>query len=238
MENGINKISAYGDSILKGAVTGTGSGHLFDIIEDSSLVLASKSMGFELNNNSVFGSVVSKTQRRLNRDLEKGIECDLAIIESGGNDCDYDWAFVSGTDPKDFGTLAPRTTLAEFIRMIDEMVKSVRAARITPLIMTMPPLVGDWWFDHICEGHDKENILKFVEGSPYRLYQNHELYANALFEYALKNGVQVIDMRQAMLAAPNYRNLMCKDGIHPNEEGYKYMAKIWEEKLPDVKKEF
>ena len=115
MENGINKISAYGDSILKGAVTGTGSGHLFDIIEDSSLVLASKSMGFELNNNSVFGSVVSKTQRRLNRDLEKGIECDLAIIESGGNDCDYDWAFVSGTDPKDFGTLAPRTTLAEFI---------------------------------------------------------------------------------------------------------------------------
>ena len=40
MKNGINKISAYGDSILKGAVTGTDSGHLFDIIEDSSLVLA------------------------------------------------------------------------------------------------------------------------------------------------------------------------------------------------------
>ena len=95
MKNGINKISAYGDSILKGAVTGTDSGHLFDIIEDSSLVLASKALGFELNNQSVFGSIVSKTQRRLNRDIEKGIFSDLAIIESGGNDCDYDWTQVS-----------------------------------------------------------------------------------------------------------------------------------------------
>lgn len=29
MENGINRISVYGDSILKGAVTGTDSGHPF-----------------------------------------------------------------------------------------------------------------------------------------------------------------------------------------------------------------
>ena len=95
MKNGINKISAYGYSILKGAVTGTDSGHLFDIIEDSSLVLASKALGFDLNNQSVFGSIVSKTQRRLNRDIEKGIFSDLAIIESGGNDCDNDWTQVS-----------------------------------------------------------------------------------------------------------------------------------------------
>ena len=45
MTNNINKISAYGDSILKGAVTGTESGHLFDIIEDSSLVLAARTLG-------------------------------------------------------------------------------------------------------------------------------------------------------------------------------------------------
>lgn len=238
MENGINKISAYGDSILKGAVTGTGSGHLFDIIENSSLVLASKAMGFELNNNSVFGSVVSKTLRRLNRDLEKGIECDLAIIESGGNDCDYDWAVVSDTAPENFSEIKPRTCLDEFINMIDQMVQTVRAHKITPLIMTMPPLVGDWWFDHIIEGHNKENILKFVDNSPYKLYQQHELYSICLFEYALKNNVQIIDMRKAMLSAFNYRNFMCKDGIHPNEEGYKYMAEIWEKELPLIKKEF
>ena len=45
-------------------------------------------------------------------------------------------------------------------------------------------------------------------------------------------------MRKAMLESDNYRELMCKDGIHPNEEGYKYMAKIWEKELPSIHKEF
>ena len=135
MKNGINKISAYGDSILKGAVTGTDSGHLFDIIEDSSLVLASKALGFELNNQSVFGSIVSKTQRRLNRDIEKGIFSDLAIIESGGNDCDYDWTQVSSSpDEKHL----PRTTLEDFIQKISEMVDVCRKNKITPLTKTRP----------------------------------------------------------------------------------------------------
>lgn len=94
MNNGINKISVYGDSILKGAVTGTGSGHLFDIIEESSLVIACRNLNLELNNQSVFGSIVTKTQRRLKKDVEKGVVGDLAIIESGGNDCDYDWELL------------------------------------------------------------------------------------------------------------------------------------------------
>ena len=88
MENGINKISVYGDSILKGAVTGTGSGNMFDIIAENSLSLASKKLGFELNNQSVFGNIITKAQRKLNKEIEKGTAGDAAIIESGGNDCD------------------------------------------------------------------------------------------------------------------------------------------------------
>ena len=91
MENNIQKISVYGDSILKGAVTGTGSGHLFDIIDENSLAIASRTLGFELNNQSVFGSIITKSQRRLAKDIEKGVVGDIAVIESGGNDCDYDW---------------------------------------------------------------------------------------------------------------------------------------------------
>ena len=57
MKNNINSIAVFGDSILKGAVTGTDSGHLFDIIEDNSLSLAQKELGFELNNQSVLLSL-------------------------------------------------------------------------------------------------------------------------------------------------------------------------------------
>ena len=235
MKNGINKISAYGDSILKGAVTGTDSGHLFDIIEDSSLVLASKALGFELNNQSVFGSIVSKTQRRLNRDIEKGIFSDLAIIESGGNDCDYDWTQVSSfPDEKHL----PRTTLEDFIQKISEMVDVCRKNKITPLIMTMPPLVRDRWYNHILHGQDENAVLKILNDNPDRLYQNHELYNISLVEYAFKNSVQIVDMRKEMLLSENYRNLMCLDGIHPNEKGYKFMSEIWIRELPEVHKEF
>ena len=235
MKNGINKISAYGDSILKGAVTGTDSGHLFDIIEDSSLVLASKALGFDLNNQSVFGSIVSKTQRRLNRDIEKGIFSDLAIIESGGNDCDYDWTHVSSSpDEKHL----PRTTLEDFIQKISEMVDVCRKNKITPLIMTMPPLVRDRWYNHILHGQDENAVLKILNDNPDRLYQNHELYNISLVEYAFKNSVQIVDMRKEMLLSENYRNLMCLDGIHPNEKGYKFMSEIWIRELPEVHKEF
>ena len=235
MKNGINKISASGDSILKGAVTGTDSGHLFDIIEDSSLVLASKALGFDLNNQSVFGSIVSKTQRRLNRDIEKGIFSDLAIIESGGNDCDYDWTQVSSfPDEKHL----PRTTLEDFIQKISEMVDVCRKNKITPLIMTMPPLVRDRWYNHILHGQDENAVLKILNDNPDRLYQNHELYNISLVEYAFKNSVQIVDMRKEMLLSENYRNLMCLDGIHPNEKGYKFMSEIWIRELPEVQKEF
>ena len=53
-----------------------------------------------------------------------------------------------------------------------------------------------------------------------------------------KNNVQFVDMRLAMLEAENYRNLMCRDGIHPNKDGYAYMSGIWEKELPKIKKEF
>lgn len=257
MKNGINSIAVFGDSILKGAVTGTGTGHLFDIIENDSLSLAQKVLGFEMNNLSVFGNILSKGQRKLNKMMERGEHFDLAIIESGGNDCDYDWAPVS-ENPKgrrieaaeiddssaggnSLGELVPhkpRIELGDFIRMLGEMVLLLRQNKITPLLMTMPPLVPDWWFEHICNGNNKENILEFLDGNPHKLYENHELYNISIIEFAYENNVQFVDMRKAMLKSPNYRSLMCRDGIHPNEKGYEYMSKIWIEALPEIKKEF
>lgn len=235
MDNNINRISVYGDSILKGAVTGTESGRMFEILEENSLSIASKKLGFELNNQSVFGSFMSKTIRRFNKDLEKGVIGDLAIIESGGNDCDYDWATVSDApdEPHD-----PRTKLDDFISMINEIVTKCRENKITPLIMTMPALVPERWFEHIVQGHNRENILKFLNGQPTVLYQNHERYNIALLKYCYEKNVQFVDMRMKLFSTPNYRDLMCQDGIHPNQQGYNFMATVWEKELPEVRKEF
>ncbi len=235
MDNGIRKIAVYGDSILKGAVTGTGSGNLFDITDDDSLALASRALGFELTNRSVFGSTAAKTFRRLMHDLNSGTDAELAIIESGGNDCDYDWAPVSA-DPD--APHAMRTELAAFLRTMSAMAAECRKRRITPLVMTMPPLVTDRWFRHISRELNQAHILRFLGGDPETLYRNHARYNMHLVELCRRERIQTVDMRQAMLDAPDLPSLMCPDGIHPNEAGYRYMAAVWIRELPKVIREF
>lgn len=235
MENGINKITVIGDSILKGAITGTESGHLFDIIEENSLSIACKNLNIELNNQSVFGNIITKGQRRLNKEIEKGIIGDLAIIESGGNDCDYDWGTVCATPTEEHSQRVP---LPDFIKTLDEMITSCRSNKITPLVMTMPPLVEDRWFNHICKNYNKESVNTFLKEIPDVLYRNHEIYNLHILKYCYSKNVQFVDMRLAFLESKDYRNLMCLDGIHPNPDGYKFMASIWESELPKIKKEF
>ena len=183
----------------------------------------------------MFGSIAFKTQKRLNRDIRNGLCADLAIIESGGNDCDYDWSLVNEAPS------APhemRTPLHDFIRIMSEMIDTCRENKITPLVMTMPPLAAERWFNHISRNFDKENILRFLGGDSAKLYRNHELYNNYLTELCRTKNVQIVDMRLAMLEHPDFLSVMCMDGIHPNKDGYKYMSDIWIKQLPDIKKEF
>ena len=229
------KIIVIGDSILKGAVTGTDSGHLFDIIENSSLNLAQKVLGFEMDNQSVFGSVISKGQRKLNKMLERGETADFCIVEFCGNDSDYDWALVS-ENPNEAHQM--RTPFEDYLRMYDEMIKTLREHKITPVIMISPALCAERWFNHITNGHNKENILNFLGGDIEKPFKNQKLYDDALVEYAKKNNVQTVNMREPMLATWHFDDLMCQDGIHPNEAGYRFMSEIWIKEIPNLKKEF
>ena len=234
MGNGINSIAVFGDSILKGIVTGT-SDKRFEILNKNSLALASEKLGFTLYNYSVFGNIISKAQKTLTYNLSKGLTVDVVIIESGGNDCDHDWIAMAKNpqNPPDY-----RTPIADFMRILDEMVHTVREHKMTPILMTMPPLVADRWYKTICNGSSPEIIKEYLLGDIHNLYRKHELYSLNIMEYAWKNNVQFVDMRKALLELPDYGEYMCLDGIHPNAKGYAYMATIWERELSKAKKEF
>lgn len=229
------KIIVIGDSILKGAVTGTDSGHLFDIIEESSLNLAQKTLGFEMDNQSVFGNVISKGQRKLNKMLERGETADFCIVEFCGNDSDYDWALVSENPT---ATHQQRTMLADYLRIYEEMVNALREHKITPVIMISPALCAERWFNHITNGHNRENILSFLGGDLEKPFKNQKEYDDALVTLAAKLNVQTVNMREPMLESGHFDDLMCKDGIHPNEAGYRFMADIWIKEIPSLRSEF
>ena len=233
------KLVVFGDSILKGVITVPGSKNLFDVTPNDSLSLAQKELGFELDNRSIYGNITSKGLVKLQKFLEKGGEADFCIIEFGSNDCDYDWNFFA-TDKQQTAALdpvelKPKVPLEQYLENLTQMVNLCRTKKITPIIMGLIPYVCDSWFKTITKGHDEKAILNFLGGTAETLGKNQLVYKNALSDFVQKNNVQFFDPWGLFCNNPE---LMCFDGIHPNEQGYSYLGLGWINFLPKVKKEF
>ena len=223
------KLVVFGDSILKGVITIPGSTKLFDVTENDSLTLAQKKLGFELDNRAIYGNITSKGLIKLQKYLEKCCigeqqPADFCIIEFGSNDCDYDW-----------GTLVQKVPLEQYLENLSQMVSLCRASKITPLMMGLIPYVCGNWFKTIIKGQDEKAILDFLGGTSETLGKNQLVYKNAQADFVKKNNVQFLDPWPLFADHPD---LMCYDGIHPNEDGYKVLADAWVQFLSEVKKEF
>ena len=249
----VTSIIAWGDSILKGVVSG-GDSKRFDITEKDSLSQACAALGIELANKSVFGSWMTKMRRAQDRSLRNGASAQIGIIESGTNDSDYDWSAVSANPDAEH---LQRCPLDEFSRLMEEAVSVARQNKITPVIMIPTPLVPEWWLNNICIGNDEAAIVKFINkkylqdqkaaagdcsrdqkaAAAMRLYQNQELFSLKAAAIARALNVQIVDMRSEFLAHPNYNTLMCLDGVHPNQAGYDFMAEIWKREIQRLRVE-
>ena len=217
-------VVVFGDSILKGVITIPNSEKLFDTTENDSLSLAQKELGFELDNRSIYGNITSKGLVKLQKFYEKGGEADFCVIEFGSNDCDYDW-----------GTLVQKVPLEDYLANLAAMIKLCRDHKVTPLMMGLIPYVCDDWFKTIIKGQDEKAILDFLGGSPETLGKNQLIYKNAQADFVQKNNVQFLD---PWTIFEGHKELMCFDGIHPNEKGYELLSKAWIKFLSEVKKEF
>ena len=58
-----------------------------------------------------------------------------------------------------------------------------------------------------------------------RIYYWQEQYSKKVAEVAKENDVELIDVREAFLKEKEYSKFLCIDGIHPNKEGHKLIAK-------------
>ena len=223
------KLVVFGDSILKGVITIPDSKSLFDVTQNDSLSLAQKKLGFELDNRSIYGNITSKGLVKLQKYFEKCSSgeleaADFCVIEFGSNDCDYDW-----------GTLVQKVPLEQYLENLNQMVALCRQNKVTPLMMGLIPYVCDDWFKTIIKGHDEAAILEFLGGTAETLGKNQLIYKNAQKDFVEKNKVQFFDPWELFADHPE---LMCYDGIHPNEKGYEVLADGWVKFLSAVKAEF
>ena len=213
-------IQIWGDSVLRGVVYDEET-QRYSTIDDNSIALAAEETKLNFLNSSRFGMTAKKACDLLLSHLKKKPEGDIAIIEYGGNDCNFKWEEIAVT-PNDEHT--PNTPVEVFKGCVQTMITALKKINIRPVLMTLPPLDAGKFFDWVTKSAEAaKNVLAWL-GDVERIYRWQELYSLTILELAQENDVPVIDTRKAFLTSPNFKSLLCRDGMHPNQNGQKVIA--------------
>ncbi len=211
-------IEVWGDSVLKGVIYDENR-KKYKRLEQNTALDKIAELGLDVKNNTKFGLTAPKARNLMMNALEKGVQAEMAIIEFGGNDCDFDWAQVSEHPEREH---QPHTTLEDFRRCITDMVQSLRSHGITPVLMNLPPIHSEKYFAWISQKLNPQAILRWL-GDKELIYRHHECYSLTVMNLAKNLGCDLIDVRQPFLLKRDYYHYLCEDGIHPNEKGHELM---------------
>ena len=222
MDKKIREIEVFGDSILKGIQLNS-ENKKYVIDNNIDIDQISKKYTVEIKNFSKFGCTIEKAKKIVDRNLEKGIKCDVAIMEYGGNDCDFNWREVAGDPDKEH---FPNTPLEIFSKTYREIISKLKVKGIVPILTNLPPIDPQRFFDWFCNGLNKENVMKWL-GSINTIYRQQETYSREVEKIARETGCPLIDIRGAFLRRRKVEDLLCEDGIHPNTEGQKVITQAF-----------
>lgn len=145
---------------------------------------------------------------------------EIAVLEYGGNDCDLDWQVVSDhPECRQEG----KTPLSAFQELLTEFVRRVRARGMQPVLVDPPPLVSRRYYEWVCQNRDADAIARYL-GDIENIARWHERYARVIERTARQQGCLLADLRGLFLDQPHMEELICLDGIHPNENGQRLMG--------------
>lgn len=212
-------VCIFGDSVAKGIV--------FDAVKEKYLLLKNRFSnligardGIRIKNYSHFGCTVKQGKTSIEKHLAELSHYDAVILEYGGNDCDLSWEQVAA-NPK--STHLPKTPLTEFSETYRQLISEIKESGGTPVLMTLPPIYAPRYFSWISRNLDAQAIMNYL-GDVEFIYRWHEMYNLAVCRIALEQHLSLIDISSAFLQKENYQDLLCADGIHPNEKGHQLIA--------------
>ncbi|MCX7026122.1 MAG: SGNH/GDSL hydrolase family protein [Spirochaetes bacterium] len=213
------KVVLFGDSVARGIILGEDG--TYSPTPDSFAERAAGRLGLSLVNKARFGCTIAKgldiARRFLSRETERNGTPELALLEFGGNDCDFRWDEIADR-PADHHD--PTTPLALFSKLYSEMIGELKAAGLSPVLMTLPPLEAERYFDWITrKGLNRQAILSWL-GDVGMIYRWHEGYDQEVRKIAVREDCPLADVRKAFLDSDDYGRYICQDGIHPNRLGH------------------
>lgn len=213
-------ICVFGDSIAKGVIFDEKK-NKYVFSKRGFLDLIAMDTGVTFRNYSRFGCTVMKGSELIDRHLDELSEYDHVLLEFGGNDCDLNWKAASD-DP---GTPQTGQTAPEdFIKCYAGMIRKIKAHGGDPILMSLPPLEPYKFFDWVSKDLDRFSVMEFLQNDKTNIYRWQAEYSDMIFEVGNMTDTPVLDIRRPFLESPSYEDMICIDGMHPNEAGHKAIA--------------
>ena len=225
-----------GDSITKGV-------YLDELkiskIEKPFIKNIEEHFGFDVENNSVFGQSLKRFyEKNLDNFLDKidDSKQNICIISLGGNDCDYCWNEVEN-NPQGFH--GPKTEKNEFLNLLMCFLEKLKTKNIIPILCSLCPIDSKrYFYNVISKKYDEQKILTFLNGDVENIYRHQEVFNNAIQKIAFQTGTLFFDYRSEFLSRTDFLSLLSEDGIHPNQKGHNYIAKLFEKFLYSIQNSF
>lgn len=218
------RVRIYGDSVMKGTILDFG--YRYHAVMEEYLNKFKELYNVEAENRARFGITIDRGAGILKKDIEAGLDCDFALIEFGGNDCNFKWNEVS-LRPDD--EHRPMTELDAFCKTYRGMVEDVQKLGVTPVLMTLPPIDAERYLAFLEHaGNNAKNILHWL-GDVHMIYRFHEMYSDAIAKIARQTGAHLVDVRPYFLDKKPFRDYVCIDGLHPTGKGYDLIAEAFSE---------
>ncbi|QQE78981.1 GDSL-type esterase/lipase family protein [Alicyclobacillus sp. SO9] len=221
------KIVCFGDSVTRGITYMKGR---LRIVKDNYPALLHEFFGSkaEVVNKGVFNDNSDLLCMRLEKDVIEQVP-DYVLIEIGGNDCDFRWDEVA--DAKD-NPHTPIVPLDRYISNLQHLVKRIREAGATPILMNLIPLDPVRYYTRRYEQHGS-NIAHWIATCG-GIEHWHGMYNRALVQLAKEWDMLMLDVRTAFKEAGDLRELLSDDGIHPTRKGYRALADAIVAGLPRI----
>ena len=215
------RVVVWGDSLAKGVTWNeTRKRHAYS--RTTAVEIAASKLGIEILNRSKFGCTAPQGMELMERDVSEGITCDTAVIEFGGNDCNFNWAAVSDHPEEKH---LPATPPEEYLESMRSIVRWLLAQNIRPVLMTLPPIDAERYFRYLVgDKLNPKHILKWL-GDVQQIYRYQEMYSLLVEKVAREFSIHLIDLRRRCLENRGFiKKMICADGLHLTEEGQQFIG--------------